>query len=209
MATIQELMEFKREEEWRQAGIPESDIRFSRLCAIDARDVRVFREYSLGARLLIVVRCPKPTARPWHGLLPPKPMATKQKTGTSGVVVTPHGRMFVSDYDLMCIWRRGANGLQKVFVSATGSDPRGPFTEEAKAIVRQLNGQLVSRIQHGCQDDYHSAKNPGVKPNDHFAAFSAGMAEHLSNSKECSLYYAKNGLTWPYDDDGKYVGPAL
>jgi hypothetical protein len=207
MATMQEIMESKREAEWRRAGVLENDIKFSGLSAIDARDVRAFRESSLKSALLIVVRCPKLTARPWHGLLAPKPMVTKQKTGSSGVVVTDEGQMFVSDYDLMSIWRRDGKGFQKVFVSSTTANPRGAFSEEAKTIIRELNKQLVSRIQHGCQDDYHSTRNPGVKPDDHFASFNCGVAEHLANPRECSLVYAKNSLTWPYDVAGKYNGP--
>jgi hypothetical protein len=207
MATIQELVEFNREEEWRRAGVLEGDIKFSALSAIDARDVRAFRETSLKEKLLIVVRCPKLTARPWHGLLNPKPLTTKQKTGTSGVVVTPKGRIYVSDYDLMCVWRRGDGGYHKILITSTTSDPRGPYSDEAKDVVRALNAQLVSRIQHGCQDDLHSPKNPGLKPEDHFAAFAAGAAEHLANPSECALYYTRYNLPWTYDSSGKYNGP--
>jgi hypothetical protein len=208
MATIQESMEAKREDEWRRAGVLENDIAFSRLSAIDARDVRTFREFSLRKLLLIVVRCPKLTARPWHGLLAPKPMTTKQKTGSSGVAVTPEGEMFVSDYDLMSLWRRGDNGFQKVVVTSTTSSLRGPFPKEAKAIISEINKQLVSRIQHGCQDDCPAPHNPGVKLADHFAAFTCGVSQHLANPNECALFYARYGLTWPYDTTGKFVGPA-
>jgi hypothetical protein len=209
MATIQESMEAKREEEWRRVGVSEDDIAFSRLSAIDARDVRTFRDFTLKNRLLIVVRCPKLTARPWHGLLAPKPMVTKQKTGSSGVAVTPEGSMYVSDYDLMSLWRRSERGLQKVVVTSTTADLRGPFSKEAKAIISDLNKQLVSRIQHGCQDDCPAMANPGVKPADHFAAFASGVAQHLVSPKECELLYAKYGLTWPYDALGKYRGPGV
>jgi hypothetical protein len=206
MATMQEMMEARREDEWRRAGVSEADIRFSARSAIDARDVRSFRAYTLKNQLLVVIRCPKTTARPWHGLMPPKPLVTKQKTGTSGVVVTPRGTMFVSDYDLMSIHRRDDRGIAKVFVSSTTDSPRGPFTEEAKALISDLNTQLVSRIQHGCQDDYHSPKNPGVKPDDHFAAFAFGTAEHLDTPRDCALLYARYSLPWPYDVSGKYIG---
>jgi hypothetical protein len=207
MATIQELVEFNREEEWRRAGVLEGDIRFSALSGIDGRDVRAFRETTLREKLLIVVRCPKVTARPWHGLLDPKPLTTKQKTGTSGVVVTPRGRMYVSDYDLMCVWRRGDNGYAKVSITSTTANIRGPFSDEAKEVVHKLNEQLVSRIQHGCQDDLKSPKNPGIKPDDHFAAFTVGAAEHLASPSECVLFYARYGFPWLYDASGKYNGP--
>ncbi|MCC6129525.1 MAG: hypothetical protein IT186_06315 [Acidobacteria bacterium] len=203
--TIQESMEHKREQEWRDAGVSEADILFSRKSAIDARDVGVFREFSQRG-LVIVVRCPKLTARPWHGLLAPKTWATKQKTGTSGVAVTPKGQMFVSDYDLMCVWKLGPGGIEKVFISAAGGASRGSFTAEAVAIVRALNEKLVSRIQHGCQDDYQSPKNPGVKPDDHFAGFCGGTPEHLENPDACAQYYRRHGMTWPYSAEGKYLG---
>ena len=166
----------------------------------------MLREYSGLRQMLIVIRCPKLTARPWHGLLPAKPMTLKQKTGDSGVAVTPR-RMFVSDYDLMSIWRRADQGLRKVFVSSTTSNPRGPLTEEAKVILRELNASLVSRIQHGCQDDFHSVNNPGVKSNDHFAGFLQGAVDHLANPGECAQPMQKHGLPWTYDAGGKYVGP--
>lgn len=203
--TIQQSMESKKEQEWRDEGVPEADIQFSRLSAIDARDVFTFREFSRRG-LVIVVRCPKLTARPWHGLLPPKTWATKQKTGTSGVVVNPKGQMMVSDYDLMCIWRLGPGGLQKVFISAADGAPRGKWTAEAAALIRDMNQYLISKVQHGCQDDFQSPKNPGVKGEDHFAAFHGGNADHLGNPSACAMFYGRNNMTWPYSPEGKYMG---
>jgi len=81
--STQEQMEYRRENEWRRAGVSEMDIAFSRLSGMDARDVQTFREISSQYGLLIVVRCPKVAARAWHGLVPPKPWAMKQKTGTN------------------------------------------------------------------------------------------------------------------------------
>jgi hypothetical protein len=202
--TIQELLEYKREEEWRREGVPEGDIEFSRLSGMDARDVRAFREVTR-RDLLIVVRCPKVTARPHHGVFPPKTKVTEQKTGTSGLVVTKT-KVLVSDYDLMSVWRGGMKGFEKIFISAEGGAPRGTWTPQARELIRELNMFLVSPIQHGCQDDYDSPKNPGVKAGDHFAGFHEGSAEHLADMFECARYYAKFGLAWPYDRTGKYAG---
>ncbi len=207
MATIQELWEFNREGRWRREGVREDDIRFSRLSGMEPSDVAVFREASQTDGLIVVVRCPKVTARPWHGLIPPKPMSLKQKTGTSGVAVTPTGKLFVSDYDLMCVWKRDGPALKKVFVTSVVGSQRVGFTAEARALLKGLNKELVSRIQHGCQDDFHSAKNPGVKLEDHFATFSNGIAEHLASPRECAHFYRSHGMPWPYGLDGKYVGP--
>ena len=217
MAEIQELMEARREEEWRRTGVLECDLAFSRLSGIGAPDVRTFREFSLRG-LLIVVRCPKLAARPWHGLLPPKPMVISKKTWeaeevyktweTGVVYVDKERKMFVSDYDLMSIWRRGNSGFEKVIVASTTTELRGPLPKEATAILRELNKQLVSRVQHCGQDDGTPVDHPGVKPTDHFAAFNCGFSQHMGNFNECALYYAKYGLTWPYDAMGNYTGPA-
>ncbi len=202
--TMQELLEHKREEEWRREGVPEGDIEFSGVSGMDASDVLAFREFTRKG-LLIVVRCPKVTARAHHGVFRPKRWATKEKTGSSGLAVTKT-KIFVSDYDLMSVWQSGLKGFEKVFISAEGGAPHGRWTPQARRLIRELNKHLVSRIQHGCQDDYDSPKNPGVKAGNHFAAFQEGAAEHLPDMFECERYYTKLGLAWPYDRTGKYLG---
>jgi hypothetical protein len=203
--TIQELLEFKREEEWRRAGVPEEDIEFSRVSGMDGRDVRAFREFTRRG-LLIVVRCPKVAARAHHGIFRPKTKVTQQKTGDSGLVVT-ETKILVSDYDLMSIWQRGLKGFEKIFISAEAGASHGRWTPQARHLIAELNRHLASRIQHGCQDDYDSPRNPGVKAGDHFAAYHVGSAELLKDMFECERYYAGLGLAWPYDHlTGKYVG---
>lgn len=201
---IQEAMELRREEEALRAGVPQRDIELSRRCGIDAMDVRVFREFS-GNGFLFVVRCPKITARAWHGLVPPKPISVKEKTGSSGVAVPEPGNMHVSDYDLMSIWRHGGSGWRKVVVSAANGAARGPYSAEGTAILKELNRNLVSRIQHGCQDDFCSPANPGVKMSDHFAAFCNGNAEYFPNAVLCKAFYDRKGLLWLYSLSGTYL----
>jgi len=213
---IQEAMEQQRETEALNAGVPQRDIDLSRRCGIDAMDVRTFREFS-SKGFLIVVRCPKVTARAWHGLIPPKPISLKDKSGESGVVaertrklpsgetVTEKIPMRVSDYDLMSIWRRGGTGWRKVFASAANGAHRGPYPAEATAIIKELNRSLVSRIQHGCQDDYCSLHNPGVKMADHFAAFCNGVGEYSVNPAACKSFYERNRLVWLYGPTGAYL----
>ena len=257
-STIQESIEFQREQEWRAAGVPEGDIAASRQTGMDARDIKTFRDFS-SRGFLFVVRCPKTTARAMHGLFRPKVMAVKQKTGTSGVVVVDHqaeiyktgdelaaaerqlmrgenetgrnaarfeivniqarletarrqqksqkGKTFVSDYDLMSVWKASGAGWQKLFMSAAHGAARGKWPPDARDLVQSLNQLLVSRIQHGCQDDYQSAGNPGVKGADHFALFMGGLARHLASRAECKAAYERNDLDWVYADDGSYNGP--
>ncbi len=208
-ASIQELMEHAREMEARAAGTSENDIRASRQCGIDARDVQTLRDYAGERELLIIVRCPKTTARAWHGIFPGKNIATKEKTGDSGVVVKSgrHGtRIMVSDYDLMSVWKREGKGYEKVAITALKPGaPRGKWSPVAVDLIRGLNRVLVTRIQHGCQDDWRSASNPGVKPGDHFAAFEREQYFYLPNPAACGAFYRSRGLSWPYDGSGRFV----
>jgi hypothetical protein len=196
-------MELQREADALRAGVPQRDIDFSRRSGIDPMDVRTFREAS-GSGLLFIVRCPKATARAWHGLIPAKPISVKDKTGSSGAVVTSDGSMFVSDYDLMSIWRR-ATQWRKVVTSAAKGAPRGPYSAEGTAILKALNRRLVSRIKHGCQDDFCSPANPGIKMVDHFAAFYDGIGEYHPNPAACKLFYERHGLVWLYGVTGAYL----
>jgi hypothetical protein len=206
--TFADLVGESRERVWAEAGVPKVDIEFSRLTGMDARDVRALREFS-SRGLLVIVRCPNREARVFHGVFPPKHSAVKAKTGTSGTVDGPHGGVLVSDYDLMSVWRTGGEGPTKVFVSAANGAARGPWLPEARAIVVAMNQLLVSRIQHGCNDDWQSAANPGIKPDSRFAVFRDGSTRFLPSRAACRDYYAGNGLSWPYDDDGRYNGPKL
>mgnify|MGYP001602723996 CR=1 FL=1 len=202
--TIQEAMELQRETEALRAGVPQRDIDLSRLCGIDAMDVHTFREFS-GKGFLIVVRCPKVSARAWHGLIPPKPISIKDKSGSSGVAVKEPGKMLVSDYDLMSIWHQSGSGWRKVFASAANGAPRGKYSAEATAIIKELNRSLVSRIQHGCQDNYCSPHNPGVKMADHFATFCHGVGEYSANPAACKAFYERKRLVWLYGQTGVYL----
>jgi hypothetical protein len=211
-ATLGELLQYQRDQEWQLAGIPKRDIEMSRLAGMHAADVRTFREYSASSHLLIVVRCPKEAARPWHGVFPPKNIATKAKSGVAGVAEDKHGRLLVSDYDLMSIWRMvmGAAGAPvKVFMSAKDGAARGTWSDEARQIARDLNRRLVSRIQHGCQDDFENLqKNPGVSGTDRFIAFRLGAVNFLPDVQACRQYYRQCGLRFPYGARGEFQLPA-
>lgn len=224
--SIQEILEGKAEENWRRKGVPEGDIQFSRVSGMDAGDIRGFRKFTAKhPGYLIVVRCPKLTARPHYNTFQSKPGYASvdrdkkpAKSGTSGLLVykgeqlqvdgtkAPKDKLFVSDYDLMSVWRRGAKGFEKISVSAKDGHKRGEFTPDATVVIRELNWCMESRsrIQHGCQDDWNTADNPGVKAGDHFAAFNLGAAEHFDSPNGLSIYYGKLQLSWPYDSNGKY-----
>ncbi len=203
-ASMQEIVEHQRETQWRQAGVSEALISLSRESGMDAGDIGVFQDLSLQG-WLIVLRCPRPEARAWHGVFGPKTGATSAKSGSSGLVVTDR-RIMVSDYDLMSVWRRAAAGWDKLFIAPAGGAKRGPLTPQARAFMFDANRRLCSPLQHGCQDDFHSPLNRGVKAGDTFAAFVAGRAQLLHEPAACAAFYRSHQLAWPYDAVGRFLG---
>lgn len=203
-ASIQEQIEHQRETQWRREGVAERLIVLSRRSGMDAADMAVFE--SLSSRgWLIVVRCPKPEARAWHGVFGPKTGATEAKTGSSGLVVTPQ-RIMVSDYDLMSVWRRCAQGWDRLVMAPEHGAKRGPLSPQARAFMVDANKRLRSPLQHGCQDDWSSPLNRGVKAGDVFAVFLDGRTRLLQEPFACALFYRVHRLAWPYDGAGRFVG---
>ena len=99
--------------------------------------------------------------------------ATLAKSGSAGLVVAG-SRIMVSDYDLMSVWRRCGAGGEKLFIAPKGGAKRGPLTpQQAQAFMLDANRQLRSRLQHGCQDDFHSPLNRGVLAADNELTFDA------------------------------------
>lgn len=204
-STIGEILQYKSEAAARKFGVCESDIRFSRLCGIDPRDVRVFKEFTKRG-YLIVVRCPKLTALGKHGLFPAKPAfwsGDDTKSDDNGLAFKK-GKIRVSDYDLMSVWKVKGKDFEKIFVSAINGQKRGPFSKVAKDLVVALNKNLLSKIQHGCQDDYNSPSNRGVNEWDNYVAFKHGVSHFLSGSKRCHAFYEKAKIHWPYDENGSF-----
>jgi hypothetical protein len=194
--------ELKRTRQLLEMGISPITVAVSHLSVMHPLDHQLFRQISIQG-YLIVVRCPKASSWALQGVLPPKPWAVKEKTGKDGTVLSK-GIRFVSDYDLMCVWYKAGNKLNKLFISAKDGADCGEWSSEAKVFYVQLNQQLRARIQHGCQDDYVSEKNPGVKIEDCYAAFYNGKFDFLPNMDAAKRYYEKLGLEWLYNNVGVF-----
>ena len=193
----------------RGAGANSLDIKLMYESGMDGQDIMRLRQFTAKEQLLIVIRCPKPNAAAFHGTLDPKNVNTKAKTNETGTVRDAHGRLMVSDYDMMSVWQYTGTGYRKIFVSALDPPgaPRGHWAPEAVRIVRAMNAFLISKIQHGCQDDFVNAeKNPGLKMADHFLAFDVGTGVYLPTPIYCENFYRVHGLPWPYDQMGRHTG---
>jgi hypothetical protein len=191
------------------AGADGLDLRLSEVSGMDARDIMFLRRFTSEHGLLIVFRCPKPSARAFHGTLPAKSFATKAKSNAeTGTVTGAGGRLMVSDYDMMGVWRHDGTGFRKIPVSAlVPGAARGPWGDLARELVRAMNRHLVSKLQHGCQDDFLNVHdNPGVKRADHFLAVRLGAGLYLSSPDECENFYRAHALFWPYAANGQHRG---
>lgn len=193
------------------------------LLAMDAgmspHDVAFLCRYTKGAGFVIVIRCPKQAAFAYQGVLPGKPGAWWDvKSGPDGIAHR-NGQQAVSDYDMMSFWEVYGQSLRKIVIGAATWDgvptgaKTGAYTAKATLILREMNKHLRSRIQHGCQDDFASPKNPGVKDADRFIAFKLGQGIYMPSRLECRNFYLMHGLPWLYADtrgaDGTYayIGP--
>jgi len=199
----------QKEYEAKAAGADGHDLRLSEQSGMDARDIMMLRRFTREQSLMIIFRCPKPSARAFHGTFRAKTFATKAKSNAeTGTVMGAQGQLMVSDYDMMSVWRFDGTGWRKIAVSALEHGAaRGAWSEVARELVKAMNRFLVSKLQHGCQDDFlNAAKNPGVKMADHFLAIRAGNGVYLSTPIECENFYRAHALPWPYGSDGKHNG---
>jgi hypothetical protein len=196
-----------KEYEAKAAGADGLDLRLSRESGMDARDIMNLRKFTREQSLLIVFRCPKPSARAFHGTLPAKTFATKAKTNRTGTVLGHGGTLMVSDYDMMSVWRHAGGGYAKICISALEPGaPRGAWSPEATRLVKAMNQFLITKLQHGCQDDFLSEENRGVKMADHFLAIRQGDGVYLPTPIHCENFYRAHGLFWPYMSNGKHIG---
>jgi hypothetical protein len=191
-------------------------IHLSRLSGIAPADVEVLCDFTFEEGLILVVRCPKRPARYFHGLAKPKPLDVKQKSDpATGLVTLDNGRVLVSDYDLMCVWRfRGAGNYEKVFFSAPNPATPNILSSEAQGLLDKVNWRLKSPFMHGAQDDYHSPKNPNVNMKtegghlvDRFMVFNLGHVKYVCNGAELRQVYEHvlGAGTWPYDPRGVHL----
>jgi hypothetical protein len=206
--SIGEILADQRESAAARAGASAQDIRVARETGFDPQDVMTLRQASGAQSLLLFFRCPNLAARSLHGLLPAKTAVTEAKSGPSGAVQGAQGHLMVSDYDIMSCWRQEGAGFRKIPVTASTPGAKyGAWLPEARDLVRGLNRLLLTRIQHGAQDDWlDAARNRGVKPADAYLAFRLGVAEPLHGPESLKRAYLRNGLFWPYLPTGAHCG---
>lgn len=205
---IGDILAHQREVAATRFGASAEDIRHARDSGFDPQDVMTIRQVTAARAVLLVFRCPNLAARSLHGLLPAKTAVTTAKSGTSGAVTSPSGLLMVSDYDIMSCWRQEGAGFRKIPITAAAPGAKyGAWLPEARDLVRELNRNLLTKIQHGAQDDWLDAeRNRGVKPEDLFLAFRLGVPKLLAGPAELENFYKLDRLFWPYLPTGRHCG---
>lgn len=165
-------------------------------CGINAIDLETLRDFAKAQRLLLIIRSPGGAGRNIVGIggidIRPKPAAIKDKTG--GRWIARDGVFYVSDYDLLSVWRRAGSGYAKVALGE--GDPR---TDQ---FLKAINQGMVMPLQHGANDDYldcaGNARNSAIGesftivPED-------GLITVCQSRQAMRAFYANRGLSpWLY-----------
>jgi hypothetical protein len=211
--TFRELAEGSLQDRWR-GKIPDADIMFAMQTGIAPGDVNVLRTFS-ARRYLFVVRCPKRAGLALQGVLAPKPAGVKGKSSeASGTLKDNGGRLVVSDIDPMSLWKGTDRGWVRVPCGGPSGTSGSWGSEEADRVMQELLPKMTAPFQHGCQDDWRSKDNPGVKQSakgeePQFAAFLNGTAKHLPSCGDFFAFHTQQGIVPPYDPKtGAYTGAA-
>lgn len=224
--SMAEIMVYNMLRDARHARVSPFDTAFAQRSDIGPWDVAALREGTREHKLLVIMRCPKEGAVGFQGKLTPKRMdhgyrvhdhAIAVKSGESGIGVHPDtGEIFLSDYDLMSVWKRGNRdgGWEKVPLPMTAPGQPSENLDKLNKIFFQDNrdGELRSPFQHGAQDDYippPDKRHPNLKMKERCAAFREGEADYLNGFDEIRAYYYQNQLRpFPYDLQGKFTAGA-
>lgn len=199
--------------------VSDADIHFSRMSGIAPVDVDAFCRFTRNESLLIIVRCPKRPARYFHGKFDPKPKEVGANTDPETGLVTHKGVTYVSDYDLMCVWRFvGATEYEHLYFTEIDPNVKNVFRPEVQVLWDKLNELLASRLQHGAQDDYrpNDRQHPNVKPEtirqpgkpdilmDRFMVFNVGNPSYVYGAEKLKLVYEQllPPNAWQYDAAG-------
>jgi hypothetical protein len=173
-------------------------ISIARQTGINAVDLEALREFCMTERLLMIFRSPQGVGRQIVGIggipILPKPAHIHDKTG--GKWIKRGDTFFVSDYDVLSVWRRTGHGYAKV--------PLPPSDARTDAFIKRVSGNLVMPLQHGANDDYLECdgrpKNPAI--GEHFCIIpDHGLVSVCASQKAMRSYYAANKLKpWLYGD---------
>lgn len=170
------------------------------------RDIDVISAFCAQKDLLVIFRCPDFNANSYvkevkDGSYRMKPSHIKKKTGDHGSLDFG-GRVYVSDYDLMCVHRLDRKTGAYVAIPMTWNG--GPNkTAAEQEIIGALNPRLIFKLQHGCNDNFVAKSADGLStrpknPNigDEFLAFrSQDIAFVMGKSNLRSQFYERYRLS--------------
>ena len=183
------------------------DIGMAQITGMSAADVETLRMVAYTDHLLIIIRCPKQNTRQNIGKLRPKPWAAETKSDSDGVGPDD---AWASDYDIMGIFEFARGGLSKVYGRVLTSLPTltaeqpSKLTERATRLIRQMNGRLQHKFQHGANDDWKSPDGKlhcnieDLKGKRYVAFTETGWVRYIPSFGHLHKFYQDNMLDWPY-----------
>lgn len=162
------------------------------------KDIDTLNAFTLRKKLLMVTRMPNEFANAWvseikSGKMREKSADIKTKTLEYGTI-TLNGRTYVSDIDLMCIHKydETAKNFVPIVISWNG---RTAMTEDEFEYIGVLNMLLVSKLQHGCNDNYVANGRPlNSSIGEEFVIFNRGRIQVIYGVRDLRMYYCMLGL---------------
>jgi hypothetical protein len=171
--------------------------RLASFTGLIGQDIDVFCRFTAIHRLLIIARMPDFHASSYaqdlkNGTRVPKRAFEHGKS--DALALTEQGS--VSDVDLMCLHRRNDSTGEYSAIISDWDGKRRMTGEEAK-YIGGLNQLLISKIQHGCNDNYVNFKkalNPVIGYD--FIAFNCGIPQVFTFVQLKSYYHANKLKNW-------------
>ncbi len=162
------------------------------------RDIDTFIRFTRMHDLLIVARMPDFFAHAYveelkRGQAKPKNASIKSKCDDYSTQ-TCDGRLYVSDIDLMCAHR--FDRAKQTFVPLMFEwDGRRVMSPEENRYFGVLNMLLISKLQHGCNDNYVTSGRPNyINIGSEFIGFERGRTEVIYDVPGLRMYYRKHRL---------------
>ena len=159
-----------------------------------AQDIDAMKSYSAARDLVIVSRLPDANANAYASEIQasrahPKSSDIKNKTGAHGTLRF-NGILYVSDTDLMCMHQldKKKDEFRPIISTWDGKQPMSPTEQNYQG---GLNHRLISKTQHGFNDNYVDADgNPlNREVGNEFILFVCGTAEVVHTIQELKAEY--------------------
>jgi hypothetical protein len=172
--------------------------RLAQFSGLIGRDIDVFKLFTASRDLLIIARMPDPYANAYveelvNEVMKPKPGDVKGKVGPAATLKIG-GKTYVSDIDLMCA-HKFDRGHQRYIPLVFDWDGKRKMTVEEDDCFSALNRMLISKLQHGCNDNFLKDGRPASTDiGTDFISINRGRVQIILGVKNLRAHYDLLGL---------------